>query len=190
MPVLPVLGIICGYTFSRLKDEKVMGGIIKTVLISSLIFNIYVFNLIICGLNPWGVALGYETEDDFLSRNLQVYNAFKYLNKNLAGNDRVLIVGEARIHYIKVPFLSNTVLDQSLLETIIQPGDSLEKIRQNFKDRGLTHILINWVEWERLNKTYSYMSEFNWKLFRRFEEKYLKEVYLDQEHGIIIYQLK
>ncbi len=189
MPVLPVLAIICGYTFSRLKDEKVIGLIIKTVLISSLIFNIYVFNLIICSLNPWGVALGYETEDDFLSRYLQVYNAFKYLNKNLTQDHRVLVVGEARIHYIKVPFLSNTVLDQSLLETIIQPGDSLEKIRQNFKDRGLTHILINWVEWKRLNETYSYMSEFNWNLFGAFEKRYLETVYTDKEHGIIIYSI-
>jgi len=189
MPVLPVLSIVCGWTLYRLADNKISGGILKSVMITALIFNIYIFNLFIASLNPWPVALGYETEDEFLSRNLKIYNAFKFLNDNLEENERVLVVGEARIHYLKVPFLANTVLDESILEQFFKPGISLARIKQEFEASGITHILLNKAEVRRLHQTYSYMADFDWNLFNRFEQEYLKEIYTDDEHGIIVYTL-
>lgn len=189
IPALPALSLICGYTLDRLKEKKCTSRLLKLVLIGGLVFNIYVFNVIIASINPWTVALGWETEEEFLERNMAIYRAIKFLNDNLQETDKVLFIGEARVHYLKVPFLANTVFDKNIINEIINDSVDIEQIKQRLSSLGITHVLVNMVEVKRLRQTYNYMQDFNWKLFSEFERSALRKIYADPKHGISIYEI-
>ena len=45
-----------------------------------------------------------------------------------------------------------------------------EEIIRWLNEQGYTHLLVNWMEMERLRKTYGFWDELNAPLFQRLEE--------------------
>ncbi|MBD3675396.1 MAG: glycosyltransferase family 39 protein [Planctomycetaceae bacterium] len=82
------------------------------------------------------------------------------MNESLQEGEKLLSVGEANVFDARFPLDYNTVFDISLLEEWCTDTDgewlTVEEIRQNLQDAGITHVLVNWGEILRYRLTYRY----------------------------------
>jgi hypothetical protein len=91
---------------------------------------------------PVKVALGLETQDEFLNRAISVYPAFKFLNAQGESNAKVISVGNEYLMYTQVHIYStftNAEAD-SLLHEDLPPDQLSQKIRAGDFD----YLLVNW----------------------------------------------
>jgi hypothetical protein len=102
---------------------------------------------------------------------------------------RVMLVGEARTFYLQTPHDYATVFnhhplalavgqfmpDVTATATAPDTADSrvsdpgARKVLKWLADRGITHVLVNWWEMERLQATYGLEANLNGNLFARLE---------------------
>jgi|GEM_PF-1905200 len=205
LPATPALALVSGYIYMRLNDAtrvlsigidlpiphkgRVLRGFLSIILVFSLLFNFYISAFTLSSINPFAYAFGFETKDEFLTRTLPPYSAMKFINDELDEDAVVLLMGEAEVHYINRKVLYNTVFDTSIIEEIVNTSTSPEEVLEKVKGLGATHLLLNRVEVARLNRTYSYMKDFNWELFYDFEKEYLEKIY-SLEEKVLIYKVK
>jgi len=69
---------------------------------------------------------------------------------------KVLAVGEARSYYWGPRLATFTVFDESPLDALIRDGCSRREIAARLREAGYTHILVNWLEVTRLDRTYRF----------------------------------
>ena len=152
IPIIPVVAVLAGASWKLFKDR------FWHVLISvSLVFGCLV------NLETWrswtgivGLQAGLTDMNEV--RKLAVPPVFQQINRRLTKNDRILIIGEAAVFHLQIPFFYNTVFDESLFEQWTADDSDDRKwsserkmkdptaVRQELKDRGITHVLINWGE--------------------------------------------
>lgn len=102
------------------------------------------------------VASGIETEKEWLkdiTRGASYSSdAVDYINDLPAGS-KVLLIGEAEVYYFDTPIVYSVVFNDNLIEDLISDRSSA---RDRLVEKGITHVFVNWPEFGRLRKTYSY----------------------------------
>jgi 4-amino-4-deoxy-L-arabinose transferase-like glycosyltransferase len=99
-------------------------------------------------------ALGLESRDNYLRTHLRAYPAIEFINRTLPRDARVLVVGEEKVAYLRRDYIYNTVYDTPVLKEILAAGPLLEHLPSAFGARGVTHLLVNYVEGDRLRRNY------------------------------------
>ncbi|MFN3966199.1 MAG: hypothetical protein ACK4JE_00670, partial [Endomicrobiia bacterium] len=157
-PVVGIFSVIASYITVmavRKKISLVTPFIIFLVLaytISNFFIYFYIQNII----QPWNVALGFESKKEYLTRKLKnsSYPVFEFINKNLTENSKILFIGEERGFYCKRNYVAENVCIPNPITEILNKAKSIEEIKSQLKNNGFTHILFNKNEAERL-KSYS-----------------------------------
>jgi len=138
------------------------------------------------------VALGRESREEFLSRHLPVFDAFRFANENLPLSAKVLFIGENQRFYLHRDFVGNSPLNDNIIVEIVNSSHSGEEIRDRLKEMGITHILYNASEVKRVARDYA---SFNWvseEAHERFLRFFFKEEYLRlifSHRGVSIYEV-
>jgi len=137
-------------------------------------------------IQPFRVALGLETKDDYLTNRLKYspYPVFEYINKNLSDKDKIFFVGEQRSFYCKKKYIaSNVFAPNPLIDWANNSKNYLELINK-MKSYGITHVIYNKNEGQRLLGygifNFSLQGKKNWeelisntKLLFHYNEVYL-----------------
>jgi hypothetical protein len=152
VPMFPVVALLAGCGSSWLWTRtpgRWCGGVLIAM---SLAFNIWIMQNI-GGLNAGRTDLR-------AAENLVVSPSQRWLNDEFAAgrlpaNFKVLCVGEAALFHAKFPYLYNTVFDRSLFEQCFA-DKSPEESREWLRQRGITHVLVNWSEILRYREPGSY----------------------------------
>ncbi len=138
------------------------------------------------------VALGRESREEFLSRTLYAYDAFRFCNERLPQSAKILFIGENQGYYLDRDFVANSPLDDNIIVRIVNSSDSEAEIREKLKEMGITHILYNASEVKRVDINYS---SFNWAdegakarfLHFLFSGEYLRILF--SKRGVFVYEL-
>lgn len=143
VPILPLLGIIVGYTIEQTPSfNKFFKRCFYTILILTFLFQIIY-------LTPEGldkiyqrilVFAGLKSQEEYILRNEATYAAFKYINENSSSEAKVWILYEPRTFYCNRPY--TRFLD-------IGYASSAEKILVKLKKAGITYFVLNQYQWER-----------------------------------------
>jgi 4-amino-4-deoxy-L-arabinose transferase-like glycosyltransferase len=140
----------------------------------------------LCFERPLDSALRVVSDDYFKT---YAPAAMQALNdpKLLPSNAKVLFLGEARMFYCRRVHAASTVFDTNTLEEIVRAAQSPEDIRNGLQKQSITHLYVDTAELRRLQTTYRYVYQgqerlgmldgFNWDLFGRFAEEYLRPVW-------------
>ncbi len=120
------------------------------------------------------VALeAYGHTDWFVSGQWPGTRHFGAIN-NLPVDKRVMLVGEARTFYIQKPCVYAVVFNRHPLSEMVgrykKPTDVISRLQQD----GITHILVHWMEMQRLQGTYGFDPEIDRDLFDRLTAAGLK----------------
>ncbi|MBA7510164.1 hypothetical protein ES705_02139 [subsurface metagenome] len=186
LPAFSALSIVIAYGLVTLceKIPKYLGKLIPIVFAIFLGTNLCSILMIMhFSYNPFNVLTGLETRDHYLSLTrpgypYPSYKAYKYINENLPLDAKIMIIGEAKIHYIKRDFISNNVHNLTPVVEWTKMSKNGDELYKKIREEKITHILINTFEATR-TISYGYL---NWneeeiKIFDRFWQKYVEEIY-------------
>jgi len=133
--------------------------------------------------NPFDLLTGLETRDHYLSLTrpgypYPSYETFKYINENLPEDVKIMIIGEAKVHYLKRDFIYNDVHNFTPVVEWTKVSKNEDELYKKIEEEKITHILINTFEATR-TLYYGYL---NWneeeiKIFDQFWRKYVEEIH-------------
>ena len=92
-----------------------------------------------------------------------------YVRQKLSRGDRLLMIGEARAFYMPENVDYHVVFNRNPLAEAVAQASNDEDIIRWLNEQGYTHLLVHWMEMERLRKTYGFWDELTIPLFRRLE---------------------
>jgi hypothetical protein len=100
---------------------------------------------------------------------LPAYSYLAAVNRELPEDARILLVGEARALYFRRAVDYFVVFNRNPFVETVRAAASDEDIVAWLRDRGYTHVLVNWLEVARLARTYGFAEEITPALFARLE---------------------
>ncbi len=140
-------------------------------------------------MNSVQYALGQVSRDEFIERmGGGIFEPVMWMNRHLPPTAKVLYVGEVRAYYARNPVVCSTAFDQAPLASMLQQANNANTLFDLMNSRGITHIYVDSIEWDRLGKSYGYLVNINENLFNRFIKSYTQPVHV---HGpYAVYELK
>ncbi len=195
IPILPIFSVVVSiifYSFYNSYNQKFYKIISNLILCSMILLTLQNFILYFNVqkiIDPFWVAIGIVDEEIYLSTKLSnsPYQVFKYINQYLSHEDKILFIGEQRGFYCDKKYIPTNVLAENLYTKIINNSKSLQEVIEKFKMSGITYILYNTKEAQRL-KPYGIL-EFNnhgIKLWQQLISVLPKVV---EANGVILYKI-
>ena len=183
MPALPVGAVLIAFSLLWKKTDifkKLVLGVMIVSFYASFLAGVRLFYVRDC----WKVFFGYETKKEFLT-NTSVnypsgyYDMAAWLNENTKPDSKILLFGDARTLYYERKILANSVFDRNALSDYLARSRNEDELRDNLKKDSIGYIALNVVEAIRTMKDYKNfrMTDAEVVLYRKFFDKYLKEVY-------------
>ena len=142
LPALALLSIVAAYAADGLLaiDKAGIDKVFGLALVFPLLFNLQHYARDTTHKIP--VALGLEPRSEYLSRTVDVYDMYSYVNSNLPSSAKLIAPWEVRRYYVDRDFITpNTGADawEGNFGSSRDPGEILEKLRE----LGVTHVMIN-----------------------------------------------
>jgi hypothetical protein len=143
LPILPCLAILAGLgaDWSEAWDWRILRGAILTL---ALVVNFIDCTTALTGLNEWTASLSFLRRD--IPRRLNPPLAA--IDRELPPDARILLVGPAAVFNVNHEILYNTVFNPENIE-VLSTGKTPEEFHRVLKDRGITHIYVDWKEIKR-----------------------------------------
>ncbi|RJP38330.1 MAG: hypothetical protein C4547_04650 [Phycisphaerales bacterium] len=82
---------------------------------------------------------------------------------------RLLMLGDAKAFYVRPPAEYCVVFNENPFAAAVRAARDEREIVAWLRDRGITHVLVNWLEVQRLRRTYGFPEEITPALFGRLE---------------------
>ena len=111
-------------------------------------------------------TLGQVERDEFISRmGWGTLEPIVWMNRHLPAAAKVFYVGEARTYYARNPVVWSTAFDQHVLSEVSRRATTIPQWHDLLHQHGIAYIYINNVELARLDKSYGYLRNVNWRMF-------------------------
>ena len=188
LPGIAVLSIILAYSCVKFFDFK---GILKHTIFAGIILilglNIcWSFYLLNYYFKPFCVVTGLQSREEYMmyeKPHYPYYVVFKYINENLPEDSKILFVGETRGFHSLRNFVASSAFDLNPFLELLKTCKTHVEIYENLNKQNFTHILINYKEIRRINKTYNIfnLTSKQIKLYDDFRENYLEIVFNDAD---------
>ena len=175
LPIFPILSILAalnlatGWNFiSKFKWSPI------ALHIGVALALVYLFStrlvLITCGWQiperfPVAVALGIETPEVYLSRNLNTYDALQYLNAQGDGDSKVAAFGSETRLYTTSQI--STVFSLDNLPQIMRESKTPQELAQSLGQSGFEYLLLSQDDMRKLWQTYEF-PELNSEFLQQF----------------------
>jgi len=197
LPAFPAISIIIGWSFAVFIKwiPKYLGKLMLIILAIPMATNlISILGIIDFCYSPLNVLTGSETRDHYLSLTrpgypYPSYGAFKYINDNLSEDTKIMLIGEAKIHYLKRDFLSNNVHNFTPVVEWTKMAKNGDELYERIRKERVTHILVNRFEATRtLGLLYLNWNEEEIKIFDEFWQKYIEEIFAGY-YGVHLFRI-
>ena len=187
--IIPYLSILTAYSLICIEKKGKRWKAVRLVLVVSIMSNFFLFGYLQTVVDPFPVALGIQTRKEYLESKLDYYKGMKFINNNLPKEAKILFIGETRGYYCNRCYITNSVFDLNPIVEIANNSKSAEEMLEKLKNMGITHILYNDREAERLEKGYHifYWNDNGYEINKNFKQKYLQCIY--QEEAVYIYEI-
>ncbi len=164
-----ILSLLITYGMEGFKEFKSLKVIMILTVLIIIFFNSFLsfshLNLINPALN---LVLGKENKKDYLKNTLPHYSGIEFINRNLPSDSLILFIYEARTAYIKRKFISATPYDTNILKDLLREYSDPEELINELKNRRVTHLFLNKMEMERIEKKFDYLGIKNPEIRERF----------------------
>lgn len=100
--------------------------------------------------DPFPVALGLETRDQYLATKLDYYPAMVFMEKNLPSDARVLFLGDQRAYYCPRRHVAPMALLPAPIRSWAEESEDGAALDAKLRAQGFTHLFFNEREAARL----------------------------------------
>jgi len=188
LPIVTPLVILAVY---GIKNAHYLYGRVSKILCVSVCSLLLTLNInYLCQQfkinQPLSYILGKVSRDQYLTKRLGNYEVFKFINKNLPRDAKImfLFIGN-RGYYCDREYVYDTSYSGMTLKDIIQISKSIHGIKQALKEMKITHLLMNnGLTWEFLHNNLEKDKE---NLFRDFIMHDARLLFT--HHGYSLYEL-
>lgn len=104
------------------------------------------------------VALGRESADAYLARQLDHFAAARFVQDRLPPDARLLFIGETRPYYFHREAMAPSAYDRHTLRRWVQESPSPEALAKRLAAEGFTHVVLNIYEFKRLHDNYGLLA--------------------------------
>jgi len=104
------------------------------------------------------VALGREAADRYLARQLDPYDAARFVRAEVPAHAKLLFIGETRTYYFFRDALAPSAYDRHPLQQWVEESDSAGTLAERLAREGITHVVLNIREFERLHESYDLLT--------------------------------
>ncbi|NIM14057.1 MAG: hypothetical protein GTO45_18600 [Candidatus Aminicenantes bacterium] len=116
------------------------------------------------------------------------YPAFAYVNRHAGPDSGVMLVGEARNYYLKLPYRVSSGIDYSILKKYLNQSQNVDTFVTALKDDGIDYIIFNLNEFNRLQGQYHRLDESEWRKWASYL-KHLQSKVVFHQKGVFVFKL-
>jgi hypothetical protein len=158
-PVFPLCALGIAWMTSLLIEYWAQRRLVLTVLtllaVAPLWQSISVLNDVYVGTDVAALFSGSLSRDEYLARRLAYYPVAQWLNAHTDKNARVLYLGETRLLYVDRQVTLSSAYDAGHFDRLLAPD--APPLWLTLNNLGVTHLLINGGEIDRLRRSYDYL---------------------------------
>jgi len=136
----------------------------KRVKLLSILFIIFIgfeafFGVVFCQrlTQSLSFVLTKVSRQHYLKSFLTSYPLIDEMNRRLSSEDKVLFIGETRGFYLEKKCIVPSANDGQWIAEIFQGAKNVEEISQRMRNLGITHLLVNMEELDRLKPLFGYL---------------------------------
>jgi hypothetical protein len=185
MPAIPFLCAICARGTASVFSEDSRGYIkytAYTLLAAALVHNLLMFHWVMATVDPYSVVFGKVTDRQYLAGKLNYFNAVDSKINKLPIGSKTIYLGETRGYYANTDTIVPTDFNSNPLIEYANSSDSPDELLQLLRQSGITHIFVNYIEFERLSVRYrftdkgflNYQQMINYSCKTVFEDRHTK----------------
>ncbi len=192
MPAFALLAVSLGYNLTTICEKSILFFSFFLFFVLSNLISLLNISATI-KLKPY---LGQKIpKDEFLSTSHPSYpnppyKVLLWINKNLPLKTRILFSAENKSYYLKRDYITYSAESnlQPLIE-FLKKSENAKEFYSILKEKGITHILINYREAIRLQPSYKtfYWNEKERKIFDEFWKKHARKEYFAE--GTYLYSI-
>ncbi len=142
--LLPVMPFLCVFLALGLKEhrQKALSFLVGVLLAVNLFFG---FREILA-LNPAGFWFGGQTREAYLQEQVPVYSAYARADSVLGAGDKLYLVHMKNYGYfLHQSWEADFIFERFRLEALLGRSPSTEDVERFFKEKRVTHLLINFA---------------------------------------------
>jgi len=185
IPLMSILSIII--------SKAILEGINKKNILKFMRFFLiftFIFSLVMSGLiykNQIKTALGLESHEDYLSKNLDMFDTFNYANNNLKYENKILLIGDERNYYLNINFQEGDPVRQGLID---YRNINKEELKNWLEKEKITHLIINRNYFVDINNSklnlYGW-TEYSYDLMDNFAKKDCEQIF--ENNNVWLYKI-
>lgn len=154
LPVFPLVSLITAYVLISLAERirsPLIGRVITIVPVASLAAITLVTGVVAFSYVPtFAVSLGLESQADYLLHAPTNFAAVQYIQENLAGEDRVLMLWEGRWYYCMERCIPDT--DRTQWTHLILSSQDVDEVNARLQAKQISHLLYSKIDLEFMRK--------------------------------------
>lgn len=210
LPLYPPLTLIAAYTLARMTQWlkrrtsfAIVLPVIALLLTTGATLLMETTRLI--KMFELNYINGSLSRADYLSL-VFYYPALRYVNENVSGDAKVLMIGSQMGYDLQRPYVGDTTWEATPWRRLLVKGNTPEGVRHAMKAQGITHVIyapelyifatttgtlsIAAHESKGPARPDHYEQLRNWTTFEDFKAKYLEQVYKDRDSRYGVYVLR
>ena len=200
MPALPVAALVGASALNQLAGDRrvqlALRCVVAIMLVASLarvaasnFVDAEDYKMLPPRMTALNYALGQVSESEFVERmGGGLFEPILWMNRHLPATVKVLYVGEARPYYAHHTVLWSTAFDKHLLDEINPLPTGVAQLRDALSERGITHVYVNFSEWERLRVNYNYLLDIDTAALRKVLQEHANEIHAHKRG--VVWELK
>ena len=138
IPAFAVLAVISSAVVCADEKYRLAKLIFATAAVGTALFGICTLGPLISSTVPF--VYGQESQDEYLTRAVDVYPAEKYINEELPSNAKIAIYGDTRGFFLNRNYVWADPGHNVMFTRNFSSADDLVSY---LKRRGITHVMIN-----------------------------------------------
>jgi hypothetical protein len=148
MPLLAIVSLLLADAVLRLHPTTATRQALLLLCIFSAAWNLY-YTLVLTGLKDgWRVVGGMVSEHDYLAEaHLSYprpdYEGLVWMNDNLPAGSKVMMSGDARTHYTRIPVVPASLFDVQPIVEIARTAHNGNEVAERLGKKGVTHLFVN-----------------------------------------------
>lgn len=142
LPIFPSLSIITAVVITGIGPPRIqrilLTGLVGGMIVATVIYQ----GIYISTIKPFGVILGSESKEDFLSRGVPVFNVDHYISNNLLPDAQVMQLWNGETYYCGKQCLQ--IADPLSWTWMVKINrEDVSGVRASLRKMGVTHLLLS-----------------------------------------------
>ncbi len=144
IPLFALLALVVGAILTRYRHRKMIFALLLFIVAGSLLFNGYQIAREFIRINPFHVAVGLESRDQFLSRTLPPYTMYHFVNRNLPPDAKVFLIYMKNYTFLcERDCYADSMFEAHTLQKILREEAAPDRVCNRLKAEGFTHLLYD-----------------------------------------------